>query len=71
MATPTYASAAGWFESVYACQAMATRKIPSPNNETAMPIHKRRNPRRRNGETSGIGLALHNVTVMFAASEIG
>ena len=46
---PTSASAAGAFQSSYACQAIATRKMPSPTSETVIPAQSRRKSRCRSG----------------------
>src|SRR5271166_864893 len=42
MAIPSSDSAAGAFDSVYACQARATRNAPSPSSDTERPAKSRR-----------------------------
>src|SRR5437867_4169893 len=48
----TTARAVGPLESVYTCQASATRNIPSPTNEMLAPVPRRRKSRIRNGARS-------------------
>ncbi len=42
---------------VYACQAIATMKMPSPSSETAMPVHRSRKSRRRSGAVRATSVA--------------
>ena len=49
IAMPTIDSAAGAFDSSYTCQAIATRKMPSPTSDAVIPIHSRRKSRWRSG----------------------
>jgi hypothetical protein len=49
MAIPTTDSAAGAFQTVYTCQAIATRKMPSPSSDTVIPDHSNRKSRWRSG----------------------
>ena len=48
-ATPTTASAVGEFQRSKTCQAIATRKKPSPISETVQPSQKSAKSRSRNG----------------------
>src|SRR3954451_18634633 len=49
---PRIESAAGAFQRTYASQAIATRKMPSPSSETAIPAQSRRKSRWRSGARS-------------------
>ena len=49
IAIPTIESAAGAFQTAYTCQAIATRKMPSPSSDTVMPDHSSRKSRCRSG----------------------
>ena len=52
MPMPTIASAAGAFQRLYASQATAMRKMPSPTSETDMPVQSTRKSRCPSGERS-------------------
>src|ERR1019366_4935650 len=48
IATPSSDSALGALESVYACQAIATRNAPSPSSDTQRPVNSSRKSRLAN-----------------------
>ena len=49
MAMPTIESAVGALDSAYTCQAIATRKAPSPSSDPICPPHRSAKSRWRNG----------------------
>ena len=52
IAIPRTARAAGAFQSWYATQVIAIRKIPSPMRDTVIPSQRRRKSRERRGRRS-------------------